>query len=298
MLEAVERRIGHYIDELEDRDAAALYARLPAGKRLRARLILTIAGSGPAAIKTAAVVEMIHAASLLHDDVIDDAFVRRGRPSLNALYGNKTSIMFGDVLYSKAFHELVDIDRRVARVVSAAVVELSLGERRDLLLSQSFNTDREVYLHMIYQKTASLIEAASEAAAILAGKNPDAYRTYGRNLGIAFQMIDDLLDITQSAEQLGKPAMHDFQEGKTTLPYIYLHEALGEADRERLLAMHGRPVTEENAAWIRGKMAETGALERARGEAEALVNEAIGLMKREREPALEAMARKMIERDY
>jgi len=298
VLEAVERRIGHYIDELEDRDAAALYARLPAGKRLRARLILTIAGSGPAAIKTAAVVEMIHAASLLHDDVIDDAFVRRGRPSLNALYGNKTSIMFGDVLYSKAFHELVDIDRRVARVVSAAVVELSLGERRDLLLSQSFNTDREVYLHMIYQKTASLIEAASEAAAILAGKNPDAYRTYGRNLGIAFQMIDDLLDITQSAEQLGKPAMHDFQEGKTTLPYIYLHEALGEADRERLLAMHGRPVTEENAAWIRGKMAETGALERARGEAEALVNEAIGLMKREREPALEAMARKMIERDY
>ncbi len=298
MLEAVERRIGHYIDELEDRDAAALYARLPAGKRLRARLILTIAGSGPAAIKTAAVVEMIHAASLLHDDVIDDAFVRRGRPSLNALYGNKTSIMFGDVLYSKAFHELVDIDRRVARVVSAAVVELSLGERRDVLLSQSFNTDREAYLHMIYQKTASLIEAASEAAAILAGKNPDAYRTYGRNLGIAFQMIDDLLDITQSAEQLGKPAMHDFQEGKTTLPYIYLHEALGEADRERLLAMHGRPVTEENAAWIRGKMAETGALERARGEAEALVNEAIGLMKREREPALEAMARKMIERDY
>jgi len=298
VLEAVERRIGHYIDELEDRDAAALYARLPAGKRLRARLILTIAGSGPAAIKTAAVVEMIHAASLLHDDVIDDAFVRRGRPSLNALYGNKTSIMFGDVLYSKAFHELVDIDRRVARVVSAAVVELSLGERRDVLLSQSFNTDREAYLHMIYQKTASLIEAASEAAAILAGKNPDAYRTYGRNLGIAFQMIDDLLDITQSAEQLGKPAMHDFQEGKTTLPYIYLHEALGEADRERLLAMHGRPVTEENAAWIRGKMAETGALERARGEAEALVNEAIGLMKREREPALEAMARKMIERDY
>ncbi|WP_456391804.1 polyprenyl synthetase family protein [Nitratifractor sp.] len=298
MLEAVERRMRQYIAELGDRDAASLYARLPAGKRLRARLILMIAGSGPAAIKTAAVVEMIHAASLLHDDVIDDAFIRRGRPSINALYGNKTSIMFGDVLYSKAFHELVDIDRRVARIVSAAVVQLSLGERRDVLLSQSFNTDREAYLHMIYQKTASLIEAASESAATLAGKNPDAYRTYGRNLGIAFQMIDDLLDITQSAQQLGKPAMHDFEEGKTTLPYIYLYETLGETERERLLAMHGRPVTEENAAWIRAKMAETGALERARGEAEALVHEAIVLMKREREPALEAMARKMIERDY
>ena len=298
MLEAVERQIGHYIADLEDGDAAALYARLPAGKRLRARLILTIAGRGPAAVKTAAVVEMIHAASLLHDDVIDDAYTRRGRPSINALYGNKTSIMFGDVLYSKAFHELVDIDRQVARVVSAAVVQLSLGERRDVLLAEAFNPDREAYLRMIYQKTASLIEAAAEAAAILAGKNRDAYRTYGRNLGLAFQMIDDILDITQSAEQLGKPAMHDYEEGKTTLPYIYLHEALDPADRTRLLAMHGRPVTEEKAAWIRGKMVETGALERARNEAVALVREAIALMEREREPELEAIARKMIERDY
>ena len=298
MLSAVERRIEQFIAELDDSDAAALYRRLPAGKRLRARLILTIAGRIPAAVNTAAVVEMIHAASLLHDDVIDDAYVRRGRPSINALYGNKTSIMFGDVLYSKAFHELVDIDRQVARVVSAAVVELSLGERRDVLLSESFNTDREAYLHMIYQKTASLIEAAAEAAAILAGKNREAYRTYGRNLGIAFQMIDDILDITQSAEQLGKPAMHDYEEGKTTLPYIYLYEALEEADRAKLLAMHGRSVTEKNRAWIRGKMIETGALDRAKSEAAALVREAIALMEREHEPELEAMARKMIEREY
>jgi len=298
VLSAVERRIEQFIAELDDSDAAALYRRLPAGKRLRARLILTIAGRIPAAVNTAAVVEMIHAASLLHDDVIDDAYVRRGRPSINALYGNKTSIMFGDVLYSKAFHELVDIDRQVARVVSAAVVELSLGERRDVLLSESFNTDREAYLHMIYQKTASLIEAAAEAAAILAGKNREAYRTYGRNLGIAFQMIDDILDITQSAEQLGKPAMHDYEEGKTTLPYIYLYEALEEADRAKLLAMHGRSVTEKNRAWIRGKMIETGALDRAKSEAAALVREAIALMEREHEPELEAMARKMIEREY
>ncbi|WP_292657692.1 polyprenyl synthetase family protein, partial [Nitratifractor sp.] len=222
MLEAVERRIGQYIAELEDRDAQELYGRLPAGKRLRARLILIIAGSSPAAVKTAAVVEMIHAASLLHDDVIDDADLRRGRPSLNALYGSKTSIMFGDVLYAKAFHELVDIDRQVARVLSHAVIELSLGERQDVLLSERFNPDCGAYLKMIYQKTASLIEASAEGAAILAGKNREVYRTYGRNLGIAFQMIDDLLDITQSAKALGKPAMHDFEEGKTTLPYIYL----------------------------------------------------------------------------
>jgi octaprenyl-diphosphate synthase len=111
-------------------------------------------------------------------------------------------------------------------------------------------------------------------------------------------MIDDLLDVTQSAEQLGKPAMHDYEEGKTTLPYIYLHEALDEEERRKLLAMHGRPVTEESAAWIRKRMAETGALQRAKSEAEALVREAIALMEREGEPELEAIARKMIERDY
>lgn len=298
VLEAVERQIEHYIEELEDADARQLYRQLPAGKRLRARLILTIAGSGLSVVKTAAIVEMIHAASLLHDDVIDDAYTRRGRPSINALYGNKTSIMFGDVLYSKAFYELVEIDRRVARSLANAVVLLSLGERHDVLLSESFNSDRDAYLKMIYQKTAALIEAAAESAALLAGKDREAYRTYGRNLGIAFQMIDDILDITQSAEALGKPAMHDFEEGKTTLPYIYLYEALDDEDRERLLAMHRRPVTAEHAGWIREQMVRTGALERARSEAKSLIEEAIGLMRREGEPELEALAMKMIERNY
>ncbi|WP_457605517.1 polyprenyl synthetase family protein [Nitratifractor sp.] len=298
MLEAVERRIGQLIDELEDEDARELYARLPAGKRLRARLILTIAGSGPSAVETAAVVEMIHAASLLHDDVIDDAFVRRGRPSINATFGNKTAIMFGDVLYSKAFHELVDIDRRVARIVSNAVVQLSLGERRDILLSEGFNPDRDAYLHMIYQKTASLIEASSEGAAILAGKRPEPYRTYGRNLGIAFQMIDDLLDITQSSETLGKPAMHDYEEGKTTLPYIDLYEELDEEGRARLVALHGRPLRPEEQAWIVGEMERLGVLERCRQEARELVEEAIALMRNEGEEGLERIALKMIERDY
>uniref|UniRef100_UPI0026011B16 polyprenyl synthetase family protein n=1 Tax=Nitratifractor sp. TaxID=2268144 RepID=UPI0026011B16 len=120
----------------------------------------------------------------------------------------------------------------------------------------------------------------------------------GRNLGIAFQMIDDLLDITQSAKALGKPAMHDFEEGKTTLPYIYLYEALSESGRRRLQALHGRRVTPESAAWIREQMEETGALERSKAEARELIEEAITLMRREGEPELEAMALKMIERNY
>ncbi|MFT7823168.1 MAG: polyprenyl synthetase family protein, partial [Sulfurimonas sp.] len=206
--------------ELEEKGVNTLYAKLPAGKRLRAKLILKIAGQNLAAVKTAAVVEMIHAASLLHDDVIDDAYTRRNKPSLNALYGNKTAIMLGDVLYSKGFLELNHIGSDVAGIISNAVVQLSLGELADVSLSQTFNTEREAYLKMIYQKTASLIEASAGAAAVLAGKPGKAYLTYGRNLGLAFQMIDDILDITQDAETLGKPALHDFAEGKTTLPYI------------------------------------------------------------------------------
>jgi octaprenyl-diphosphate synthase len=119
MFEVLERKIEQYVNDLNDRDAEMLYRRLPAGKRLRARLILSIAGRTPAAVKTAAIVEMIHAASLLHDDVIDDAYMRRGQPSINAVYGNKTSVMFGDVLYSKAFYELADLDRPVARILPA-----------------------------------------------------------------------------------------------------------------------------------------------------------------------------------
>ncbi len=298
MIEAVERKIEQYVAQLGDRDAQMLLKRLPAGKRLRARLILEIAGTGLRALKLAAVVEMIHAASLLHDDVLDAATVRRGRPSINAAFDNKTAIMFGDVLYSKAFYELVDIDRSVARIVSEAVVRLSLGERQDILLAERFTVDRDAYIAMIDLKTAALIQAAAEAAAQLAGKDRAIYRTYGRNLGIAFQMIDDLLDITQDAATLGKPSMHDFVEGKTTLPYIDLYAALEGADRDRLRGMHGRKLRAEEQQWIVAQMERHGILTRARDEAKTLITEAIALMHRAGEHSLETIARSMIERNF
>ncbi len=298
MLSAVERKIEQFIAELDDREISALYGRLPAGKRLRARLILEIAGGGLRSVKTAAVVEMIHAASLLHDDVIDDAFERRGRPSINALYGNKTSIMFGDILYSKGFYELNEIDKEVSRIVSAAVTRLSIGEYRDVLLSKEFNTDKDAYLLMIYQKTASLIEASAEAAAVLAGKPGKIYAEYGRNIGIAFQMIDDILDITQTSETLGKPSMHDFEEGKTTLPYIYLFEEMSEPERGRLRSLHGKRATEEDREWIKRRMKEFGVIERAYAEAARLVEDASVAMKKMNETNLLAIAEKIIERDH
>jgi octaprenyl-diphosphate synthase len=241
---------------------------------------------------------MIHAASLLHDDVIDEAYERRGKPSINAIYGNKTSIMFGDILYSKGFYELNNIDREISMIVSAAVAKLSIGEYRDVLLSSEFNTDEDAYRLMIYQKTASLIEASAEAAAVLAGKPRDIYAKYGRSIGIAFQMIDDILDITQQSDTLGKPSMHDFEEGKTTLPYIYLYKEMNTSDKDSLRSLHGKRASDDDKEWIRKKMNEHGIIERAYSEAAKLVEDAAAPMKKLNETNLLAIAEKIIKRDH
>jgi len=298
VLSAVERKIEQFIADLNDKEVTSLYGKLPQGKRLRAKLILKIAGTSLPVVKTAAVVEMIHAASLLHDDVIDDAYTRRSKPSLNALYGNKTAIMLGDILYSKGFFELNNISAEVSRVVSNAVTQLSLGELKDVSLSETFNLDKNVYLEMIYQKTASLIEASAGAAALLSGKPQAVYMTYGRNLGIAFQMIDDLLDITQNTATLGKPALHDFVEGKTTLPYIYLYEALKENEREKLRSLHAKVLSLEEQKWILSQMKTHKIIEKSYIEAKTLIDEAIVLMDAHGEKALSGIAKEMIEREF
>jgi len=298
VLSAVERKIEQFIADLNNKEVTTLYDKLPHGKRLRAKLILKIAGNSLSAVKTAAIVEMIHAASLLHDDVIDDAFTRRNKPSLNVLYGNKTAIMLGDILYSKGFLELNNISPEVAKIVSNAVVQLSLGELKDVSLSKAFNLDKKVYLKMIYQKTASLMEAAAGAAASLAGKDKVAYMTYGRNLGIAFQMIDDILDITMDSETLGKPALHDFEEGKTTLPYIYLYEMLSMDEKKKLHSLHKKHLSIEEEKWIKAKMQEHQVIQKSYLEARELVEEAIELMNERGEEVLSSIAMQMIERDF
>jgi len=298
VLNSVERQIIHYIKDLNEPEILNLYNKLAKGKRLRAKLILKIAGSSLRVIKTASIVEMIHGASLLHDDVIDDSDMRRNRPSINSIYGNKTAIMFGDILYSKGFYELNEIDKRVSKIISNAVVQLSLGELSDVSLSKDFNIDRDVYLKMIYQKTASLIEASAESASILAGKESTPYKTYGKNLGLAFQMIDDILDITVDSQTLGKPAMHDFFEGKTTLPYIYLYEKLNKDDKNRLKSLHGKRLDSQDELWIKLKMKEYKIIEYSYNEAKELIDEAIFLMENAGEFDLSAIAKEMIERNF
>ena len=296
-LEAVKSQIKEFVKECNDRKSLELLEKLASGKMLRSKLILKIAGENVESIKLCAVVEMIHAASLLHDDVIDEADTRRGEPSVNALYDNKTSIMFGDILYSKAFTELTLMDKKIAYTVSNAVTLLSIGEMLDVDLTNSFNTSYEKYNDMIYKKTASLIEAAAKAAAILAGLDEKKYALYGRNLGLAFQMIDDILDITQDSKTLGKPAMLDFVEGKVTIPYLLLHERL--ENKSQLEKLYKKELTEEESSWIKEKMSETNALDDSIKMAKDIGNEAIDAVKDEDDSeTLIYIMKAMIEREF
>lgn len=296
-LELVKNQIKEFVKVCNYQKSLELLEKLATGKMLRSKLILKIAGVNEESIKLCAIVEMIHAASLLHDDVIDEADTRRGQPSVNALYDNKTSIMFGDILYSRAFTELSLMDKRVAYTISNAVTLLSIGEMIDVDLTNSFNKSYDLYLDMIYKKTASLIEASAKAAAILAGLDENKYALYGKNLGLAFQMIDDILDITQDSKTLGKPAMLDFVEGKVTIPYLLLHERV--EDKAKLESLYKKELTSEESSWIKEQMKITKALEDSILQAKEIGNEAISAVIDEKDSQTLVMIMKaMIEREF
>ncbi len=297
-LQKVKEQIKKFIIEVDDKKSLELLDLLATGKMLRSKLILKIAGISEESIKLCAVVEMIHAASLLHDDVIDEADTRRGKPSINALFDNKTSIMFGDILYSKAFTQLSQMDKEIAYTVSNAVTLLSIGEMADVDLTQNFNTSYDKYFDMIYKKTASLIEASAKAAAIMAGLDKDKYALYGKNLGLAFQMIDDILDITQDSKTLGKPAMLDFVEGKVTIPYLLLHDRLEKEDKEKLKALYKKPLNEEESSWVKNQIESTKALEDSIIKAKNLGQEAIAAVEDEDNESLVLIMSAMINREF
>jgi octaprenyl-diphosphate synthase len=296
-LQQVKEQIKEFVKECNDAKSLMLLEKLATGKMLRSKLILKIAGVSKESIELCAVVEMIHAASLLHDDVIDESDTRRGKPSVNALFDNKTAIMFGDILYSKAFTQLTFMDKKIAYTISNAVTLLSIGEMLDVDLTNSFNSSYDKYLDMIYKKTASLIEAAAKAAAILSNKDEEKYALYGKNLGLAFQMIDDILDITQDSSTLGKPAMLDFVEGKVTIPYLLLHERC--EDKIKLESLYKKELSQEESLWIKEQMNITNALSDSISQAKEIGNEAIKAVKDEEDSATLVMIMKaMIEREF
>lgn len=296
MMKRVETFINQLIGEIDYPQVGEFFSKLSGGKRLRARLVMTIASSHPDAPLLGAIIELIHAASLLHDDVIDESTSRRGVVSINATHGSKIAIMLGDVLYSKAFSALTAFDPRIAHSIAQSVTHLSVGEMMDVEMSQAFNLNREVYLKMLYLKTATLIESSAYCAALLEGKDPIPYGNYGKNLGLAFQIVDDILDITSDSETLGKPALNDFFEGKTTLPYNDLYKALDTTERKKLLGCHGRVLEKGEKEWIFERMEAHHVIQISYDYARHLCEEAIAYVPHE--DALRVIANSVLERSH
>ncbi|BDM65552.1 octaprenyl-diphosphate synthase IspB [Shewanella sp. NFH-SH190041] len=212
------------------------------GKRLRPLLAVLAARAvqyeGEAHLKLAAIIEFIHTASLLHDDVVDESTMRRGRETANAMFGNSASVLVGDFLYTRSFQMMTELENmKVLSVLADATNVLAEGEVLQLMNCQDPDTTEASYMRVIYCKTAKLFEAATRLAAVLAGSDPaweTALGDYGKYLGTAFQLTDDLLDYTADAEELGKNIGDDLAEGKPTLPLIYAM-AHGTDDEKRMI---------------------------------------------------------------
>ena len=198
------------------------------GKRLRPLLVLLCAKAcgyeGRDHIKLAAIIEFLHTAMLLHDDVVDESDLRRGRKTVNAAWGNPASVLVGDFMHSRAFEMMVEIGNlRVMEILAQATNVIAEGEVQQLANVRNPDFSEQSYLQVIYRKTAMLFQAASHTAAVLAGANQateTALRDFGLHLGLAFQLIDDMLDYAGNAQELGKNVGDDLAEGKVTLPLI------------------------------------------------------------------------------
>ncbi|HEC1727835.1 TPA: polyprenyl synthetase family protein [Campylobacter lari] len=297
-MQKIDQYMHEFLSELNYEPILTMSSKLQGGKKLRSKLLLKIAGESDISYKICAIIELIHAASLLHDDVIDEAKLRRGVKSINAQFGAKNAIMLGDILYSKAFYELSLIDLKLAKIISNAVVMLSVGELMDVNLSETFNTDKNAYLQMIYNKTAILIEASARCGAILANLNEDDFAEYGKNLGLAFQIVDDILDIKGDEQTLGKPAMNDFKEGKTTLAYMYLSEKLNPQDQEILKSYYKKDLSVNELAWIKSKIQEHEIFNQVGQELNTYANNALKAIKKYNIKDLEDIIKSMIEREF
>lgn len=199
------------------------------GKRLRPLLVLLSARAcdytGDHHIALATIIEFIHTATLLHDDVVDASEMRRGRETANALWGNEASVLVGDFLYSRAFEMMVEVNSmRIMEILAHATNTIAEGEVMQLLNCRDSSTTEERYMNVIHSKTAKLFEAASQLGAILGNVETELEQSltrYGMHLGTAFQLIDDVLDYRSTSEQMGKNVGDDLSEGKPTLPLIY-----------------------------------------------------------------------------
>lgn len=279
------------------------------GKRIRPVLVLLVANAfgyrGAAHHELAAVVEFIHTATLLHDDVVDESSMRRGRQTANALFGNAASVLVGDFLYSRSFQMMVSLDNmRVMRILSDATNVIAEGEVLQLLNMHDPDVSEQSYLKVIRSKTAKLFEAAAELGALVAGATDaeiDACGEYGRSLGTAFQLIDDVLDYAGDADEIGKNVGDDLREGKPTLPLIYLMEH-GTDEQRALVRSCIENGDEQHFDAVLSAITNSGALAYTREQAQVAAQRALdaiaGLPENRYKDALVQLCKFAVDRNH
>lgn len=285
----------------------ARYIISAGGKRLRPVLLLLCCGAlgytGRQQHNLAAVVEFIHTATLLHDDVVDESTLRRGRPTANERFGNPASVLVGDFLYSRAFQMMVNTDSmRVMQVLADATNVIAEGEVLQLMNMHDASLDQESYLRVIRSKTAKLFEASARLGAILARQEQtieEACATYGQALGTAFQVIDDVLDYDGNSTEMGKNLGDDLREGKATLPLILAMQR-GNADQAATVRSAIETGSVDRLAEIIEIVRATGALEATRmaaaGEAQRAIDAAMLLPNNAHRQAMVLLASQLLSR--
>ncbi|MBJ7222579.1 MULTISPECIES: octaprenyl diphosphate synthase [unclassified Brenneria] len=280
------------------------------GKRIRPMIAVlaarALAYDGHKHITVAALIEFIHTATLLHDDVVDESDMRRGKATANAAFGNAASVLVGDFIYTRAFQMMTSLESlRVLALMSEAVNVIAEGEVLQLMNCNDPNITEESYMRVIYSKTARLFEAAAQSSAILAGATPEqekALQDYGRYLGTAFQLIDDLLDYNADGKTLGKNTGDDLNEGKPTLPLLHaMHNGNAEQSamiRQAIENGNGRHLLDP----VLAAMQQCGSLDYTRLRAEEEADKAIAALQPLSETpfriALEGLAHLAVQRDF
>ncbi|MBS0611969.1 MAG: octaprenyl diphosphate synthase [Proteobacteria bacterium] len=263
-------------------DQVASYIIHAGGKRLRPLLVLLAARAcghtGKDHVEAAAIIEFIHTATLLHDDVVDESSLRRGRDTANEVFGNATSVLVGDFLYSRAFQMMVSLDRmRVMSIMADATNTIAEGEVLQLMNAGDPDTTEARYLEVIYRKTARLFEAGAQIAAVLSDAPPEveeALSRYGKHVGTAFQLVDDALDYQADEADLGKHLGDDLAEGKPTLPLIYALQQ-GNTQQREMIQSAIRNGSVEQLAEITRAVASLGGLAYTARLAQSEVDQAL-----------------------
>ena len=295
--------------EVELIDQLGHYIINSGGKRLRPVVVLlssrVFSYVGNQSINLAAIIEFIHTATLLHDDVVDASLLRRGHATANQRWGNEASVLVGDFVYSRAFQMMVNIDSMcVMKILSEATNTIAEGEVQQLINRHDPKTSKEDYLKVIRNKTAKLFEAAARLGAVISNrtkKEEQAMAAYGRHLGTAFQLIDDVFDYNSSPEELGKNIGDDLAEGKPTLPLLYAMWHGNEADTKIIHnAIENGGL--QHIDQIKAAIISTGAISYtekiAHEEAELAIDAIKGLPPSEYLDALKTLAKFSVARQY